>query len=353
MSALTNVDLDSIFESPPKKSPSAPKPVKPLVPSPATPDSPTPGILATSPDSATPGILATSIDRNTWEKYVDRYPYSLGIVYETIIKATGVSKAAFGEQHYFEHGYREGRVLTPKPDSDLIDYGYYVENYATLVEPFRKGIAGPQGVSLFEWGKWHHDTYGKTENRSPTGGIDWGAIIRNNKELFAKYTDARKAKSELTAFQFGFENQSLAITSEGVKIGTEFKDIITGRRIFALADDDVIAGSDDGDIISGGSGNDKIDGAGGRDLVFGGGGSDLFFIPSEGITYVRDFRKGADAIKGKEGSKYKLELSPMFDYIVSTDIVDETRTTRMNVAGVAPWDLTFAIKSGALDNVYI
>lgn len=341
MSALTNADLDSIFESPPKKSPSAPKPDKPLAFSLATPISPT------------ESILATSIDGSIWEEYVDRYPYSLGLVYETIIKTAGVSKAAFGERHYIEYGYREGRVLMPEPDSDPMDYGYYVENYATLVEPFRKGIAGPQGVSLFEWGKWHYDTYGKSEKRSPAGGIDWGAIIRNNKELYAKYTDAKKAKPELTAFQFGYENQSLAITSEGVKIGTELNDAITGRRIFALAGADIITGSEMSDIIAGGAGNDKIDGAGGVDLVFGGGGSDLFYIPLTGTTYVRDFRKGADAIKGLEGSKYKLELSPSFDYMVSTDFVDETRTTRMNIAGVAPWDLNFAIKYGALDNVYI
>lgn len=263
-----------------------------------------------------------------WEMYVDRYPLTLGVIYENLIKPSGQSKAAFGENHYINNGQFEGRVLKSELSSDLNDYGAYVENYGTtLLDVFRTGVGpsdrGDRKLSLFEWGKWHYETYGKTEGRDVRGGVDWGAIVNNNGSLLSQFTDAKRKDSSMTAFKWGNLNQSVISTTLGAELaaGSDLDDALQGNRVFGLNGKDVVIGTAKSDILHGGFGNDIIIGIEvavapkgvaeiiptatssvvpvrpARDYAYGGPGDDQFVLQKGAWLQIQDFRKGSDVIR--------------------------------------------------------
>jgi len=219
-------------------------------------------------------VKVDSIDRSIiaamtpadWEMYVDRYPLTLGVIYNNLIKPSGQSKAAFGESHFINNGQYEGRVIkVTTGKEDLNDYGAYVENYGTtLLDVFRTGVGptdrGDRKLSLFEWGKWHFETFGKAEGRDVSGGVDWGAIVRNDSRLLSQFTDAQRADSKLTAFKWGMLNQSVISTTLGkeLAVGSALDDTLQGNRVFGQGGADVVIGSAAADILHGGFGNDII-----------------------------------------------------------------------------------------------
>jgi len=308
-----------------------------------------------------PDILKT-ITPSDWEMYVDRYPLTLGTIWKNQINpSTGQSKAAFGESHYLANGDREGRVLKATLGSDLNDYGAYVENYGTtLLDVYRSGTAAtnPYGDkrSLFEWGKWHYDNFGKAEGRQIAGGVDWGAIVRNDSTLLSQFTDAQRIRPSLTAFQWGYDNQSSIKGALGIAIGTDLADTLSAQRTFALGGDDTIIGTTANDILHGGFGNDAITGGGGKDLVYGGPGDDIFQLAPGSILNIRDFRKGADLIQLTGGlKKAAITLEEDFGSGVSSTIFVDTNSTKTlgSVYGMRPGDLTFAIASKGVGNVWV
>jgi len=321
-----------------------------------------------------------------WAQYVDRYPLTLGVIYENLIKPSGQSKAAFGENHYINNGQFEGRVIKPDLSSDLNDYGAYVENYGTtLLDVFRTGVGpsdrGDRKLSLFEWGKWHFETYGKSEGRDVKGGVDWGAIVNNNGKLLSLFTDAKRKDSSMTAFKFGNLNQSIISTTLGSELasGGDLDDVLQGNRVFGLNGKDVVIGTEKSDILHGGFGNDIIIGIEvavapkgvaeiiptatssvvpvrpARDYVYGGPGDDQFVLQKGAWLQIQDFRKGSDVIRlgdfGKAGIILEENLSLSSP---STDFVDvNTGQTLATVFGQRSGDFTYALASRGMANVFL
>jgi len=312
--------------------------------------------------------LMTAVD---WERYIDRYPLTLGVIYNNplfgviynnLIKPSGQSKAAIIESNWINNGQYEGRVLkVTTGKEDLNDYGAYVENYGTtLLDVYRSGTAAtnPYGYkrSLFEWGKWHYDNFGKTEGRQIAGGVDWGAIVRNDSTLLSQFTDAQRIRPSLTAFQWGYDNQSSIKGALGIAIGTDLADTLSAQRTFALGGDDTIIGTTANDILHGGFGRDAITGGGGKDLVYGGPGDDIFQLAPGSNLNIRDFRKGADLIQLTGGlTKAAITLEEDFGSGVSSTIFVDTNSAKTlgSVYGMRPGDLTFAIASKGISNVWV
>jgi len=312
--------------------------------------------------------LMTAVD---WERYIDRYPLTLGVIYNNplfgviynnLIKPSGQSKAAIIESNWINNGQYEGRVLkVTTGKEDLNDYGAYVENYGTtLLDVYRSGTAAtnPYGDkrSLFEWGKWHYDNFGKAEGRQIGGGVDWGAIVRNDSTLLSQFTDAQRIRPSLTAFQWGYDNQSSIKGALGIAIGTDLADTLSAQRTFALGGDDTIIGTTANDILHGGFGRDAITGGGGKDLVYGGPGDDIFQLAPGSNLNIRDFRKGADLIQLTGGlTKAAITLEEDFGSGVSSTIFVDTNSAKTlgSVYGMRPGDLTFAIASKGISNVWV
>lgn len=249
-----------------------------------------------------------SMTDSDWEAYVDRYRMTLGIVYEGRVGKTGMSKADFGRSHYSEYGLREGRSLVEGRDSDLSDYGAYVENYgSTLLDVYRSNrlsIEELKDATLFEWGKWHYRNYGKREGRNLSGGIDWGAIVREIPRLHREYEADKKDEGEITAFEWGARHSRRLNDLDETSIGSEDADILTGKYTHGGAGDDIITGTKGDDVLSGGNGDDIISGGeGGFDRVYGGAGRDVFIIDKNTTLDIRDYRGGVDALATGKGIK--------------------------------------------------
>ena len=324
-----------------------------------TPTPVEPATPAISPEKA---AAISGMTASDWEMYVDRYPLTLGTIYENDVKpSTGQSKAAFGESHYINYGFNEGRILKVASTSDdLTDYGAYVENYGTtLLDVYRSGVGTTNEdgskKTLFEWGKWHYQEFGKAEGREIAGGVDWGAIVRNDSALLSQYEDAKRANPELTAFEFGFNNQSTIRSTTGVSVGSGNFDDLTGQRVFGLNGNDTVRGTIGNDILHGGFGNDTIIGGGGLDQTYGGPGSDIFVLNSGGTLNIRDFRQGADVVQLGDVTKEQLSLQELFiGNATSTLFVDnQTGNTLATIYGQRPSDFTFANSSNGIANVYI
>jgi len=328
-----------------------------------------------------------SISSSDYEIYVDRYPLTLGVIYNNLIKPSGQSKAAFGESHFINNGQYEGRVLkVTTGKEDLNDYGAYVENYGTtLLDVFRTGVGptdrGDRKLSLFEWGKWHFETYGKAEGRDVSGGVDWGAIVRNDSRLLSQFTDALRADSKLTAFKWGTLNQSVISTTLGkeLDVGSALDDTLQGNRVFGQGGADVVIGSAAADILHGGFGNDIIIGIEqaaavkgipgiiptaasanvpkrpARDYVYGGPGDDQFVLANGAWMQIQDFRKGSDLIRLGNFTKAQITLEENLSLgSPSTDFVDTaTGQTLATVYGQRAGDFTYAIASRGLANVFV
>ena len=334
-----------------------------------------------------PDILSR-ITASDWEMYVDRYPLTLGVIYTNLIQpSTGQSKAAFGESHYIANGDREGRILkVTSPADDLNDYGAYVENYGTtLLDVYRSGVAAtnPYGDkrSLFEWGKWHYETYGKAEGRDVSGGVDWGAIVRNDSRLLSQFTDAQRADSKLTAFRWGFLNQSSISSTLGkeLAVGSALDDTLQGNRVFGQAGSDVVIGSAAADILHGGFGNDVLIGIEqsaavkdipgiiptatspalptrpAKDYVYGGPGDDQFVLAKGAWIQIQDFRKGSDVIRLGNYTKAQISLEENLALASpSTDFIDTTTgQTLATVYGQRAGDFTYALASRGMAGVFV
>jgi len=328
-----------------------------------------------------------SISSSDYEIYVDRYPLTLGVIYNNLIKPSGQSKAAFGESHFINNGQYEGRVLkVTTGKEDLNDYGAYVENYGTtLLDVFRTGVGptdrGDRKLSLFEWGKWHFETYGKAEGRDVSGGVDWGAIVRNDSRLLSQFTDALRADSKLTAFKWGTLNQSVISTTLGkeLAVGSALDDTLQGNRVFGQGGADVVIGSAAADILHGGFGNDIIIGIEqaaavkdipgivptassavvparpAKDYVYGGPGDDQFVLAKGAWMQIQDFRKGSDLIRLGNYTKAQITLEENLSLgSASTDFVDTaTGQTLATVYGQRAGDFTYAIASRGLASVFV
>jgi len=329
-----------------------------------------------------PKDLLAKMTASDWEMYVDRYPNTLGVIYQNLIKASGQSKAAFGEKHYLENGFAEGRLLkVAGKGDDLNDYGAYVENYgATLLDVYRSGV-GPSSSSLFAWGKWHYETFGKGEGRDVNGGVDWGAIVKNDSKLLSQFTDAQRSDPTLTAFKWGNLNQSVIATTIGKELstGSPLSDTLQGTRLFGQAGDDILIGTTDADIINGGFGNDIIIGIEQakavkdvlsipatassstvpsrykRDYVYGGPGDDQFILSPGAWLLVQDFRKGSDVVRLGNLQKDQILLEENLTMsLPSTDFVEKsTGQTLATVFGQRAGDFTYALVSRGLANVFV
>jgi len=312
-----------------------------------------------------PDILKT-MTPSDWEAYADRYrDLQQSVLDPTTGERREINPALnriILREHYLNYGCHEGRVLkVTTGKEDLNDYGAYVENYGTtLLDVYRSGTAAtnPYGDkrSLFEWGKWHYDNFGKAEGRQIAGGVDWGAIVRNDSTLLSQFTDAQRIRPSLTAFQWGYDNQSSIKGALGIAIGTDLADTLSAQRTFALGGDDTIIGTTANDILHGGFGNDAITGGGGKDLVYGGPGDDIFQLAPGSILNIRDFRKGADLIQLTGGlRKAGVSLEEDFGSGVSSTVFVDTNSAKTlgSVYGMRPGDLTFAIASKGVGNVWV
>ena len=229
--------------------------------------------------------------------YVDRYPFTLKQAFISDYKAgKTASQHLWGQQHWLNAGSKQGRVLEIVDGTeDINDYGAYVENYGiTLLDAYRKdprAIMNGGSLSLFNWGKEHYNTLGKTRGRQIDGGADFGAIIKSNPTLSSRWQDARIVDPTLTAFDFGHRNQNLIKQTLGVQLGQDTQEKLTGQYVYGLGANDVLTGTASDDILAGGFGDDLIaHGMGGTDAVYGGPGRDVFRLNSGGRLNIRDYR---------------------------------------------------------------
>ncbi|KZR84665.1 hypothetical protein PMIT1342_00026 [Prochlorococcus marinus str. MIT 1342] len=172
--------------------------------------------------------------------YVDRYPLTLKQAFITDYRSgKTASQHLWGQMHWLNNGSKQGRVLEVKTGKeDANDYGAYVEDYGTtLLDEYRKdsrAIINGGRLSLFNWGKEHYNTMGKARGRQIDGGADFGAIIKLNSSLYARWQDARIANPTLTAFDFGYRNQNVIKQTLGVKLGRDTKEKLTGQHVHTV-----------------------------------------------------------------------------------------------------------------------
>lgn len=337
----------------------APVVVAPLPnPVPVLPAAPTDPFLSFQP-AQLPGP-PTNPALSKFYDYVDRYPLSLKAAFIADYKAgKAPSQHLWGQQHWLNSGKNQGRVLEIVDGAeDVNDYAAYVENYGTtLLDLYRKSPdsnpASPSFKSLFNWGKNHYLTLGKSAGRLIDGGADWGAIVIQNFDLYTRWQDAQITTPGLSAFAFGYRNQNVVKSTLGVKVGRDTSDRLSGQYVYALGGNDVISGTSNDDILSGGFGDDLIiGGSGGNDTAYGGPGLDVFRIASGGNLNIRDFRKGSDFIQLGNGLS-EASVSLVFDGLNNATLFKVGGSTIASVYGTNPNTFSFADESDGIANVFI
>ena len=291
--------------------------------------------------------------------YVERYPLTLKTAFLADYKAgKATSQALWGEQHWLRQGKAQGRVLeVVKGDEDINDYGAYVENYGTtLLDIYRqdpRASINGGSMSLFNWGRDHYIRSGQAAGREIDGGVDWGAIVSLNPDLYTRWQDARISDPTLSAFSYGFRNQNSVRTALGVQVGRDTTDKLTGQYVYALGGNDVLMGTDKNDILVGGFGDDLIvNGNGGQDVVFGGPGKDVFVLNAGGILNIRDFRLGSDLVTlGPALDPAKVTLT--YDSQTSGTVFRYDSEIVGQVYGLNPGQFSFAAQSDGITNAYL
>jgi hypothetical protein len=245
-----------------------------------------------------------SIDQ--YYSYVEQYPMTLlTAFYSDYIEGKIDNEAVWGKKHWNRYGKIEGRSLpdgTSLSSLDISDYGAYVENYgSTLLDAYRndpRAVKNGGSMSMFEWGKEHYNKLGKAVGRELLGGVDWGAIVRNDLDLYNQWKNETTEQPNLSAFSYGFQHKNEIKGSRAVSIGTDSSDKLTGQLVYGQNGNDVLCGTGGICILSGGFGDDLIVAAnGGSDIAYGGPGSDIFQLNAGSSLNIRDFRKGADMIQ--------------------------------------------------------
>jgi hypothetical protein len=211
-------------------------------------------------------------------------------------------------------------------------------------------------MSLFAWGKEHYTNWGKAEGREIDGGVDWGAIVRKNLDLYNKWQDAKFKTPTLSAFAYGYGNQNSIKSTNNVVVGSDNQDKLTGEIVYGLNANDVICSSGGSGILSGGFGDDLIVAAnGGSDTVYGGPGSDVFQLNTGSFLNIRDFRKGADMIQlgvGLAQGSIKMEWNGaenttyVYNGLINGSLIAK-------IFGKTPTDFSFANSSNGVTNVYM
>lgn len=314
--------------------------------------------LKFTPDAAFP--RPTNVALEKFYDYVDRYPLTLKQAFIADYKAgKASSQHLWGQQHWLTAGKDQGRVLEVVTGTeDVNDYGAYVENYGTtLLDIYRSSPdsnpSSPTYKSLFNWGKEHYNTVGKQAGRQINGGADYGAIVLKNFDLYTKWQDARIVDPDLSAFAFGYRNQNTIKASQGVQVGRDTQEKLTGQYVYTLGGNDVLTGTVNDDLLVGGFGDDLIcNGNGGTDLVYGGPGQDVFQIRSGGTLDIRDFRKGNDFIKLASGLT-EGDIKLQFDGLNNATLFKKGSETLAAVYGTSPLDFSFAAESDGIKNVFI
>ena len=307
-----------------------------------------------------PAYTAGNPDYDKYYYYVERYPLTLKSAFiADYVAGRSTNEAIWGQNHWFNWGKTvDGRVLEVVTGTeDTKDYGAYVENYGTtLLDIYRKDVRAPINggtLSMFAWGKEHYNNWGKAEGREIDGGVDWGAVVRNDLNLYNKWQDAKRVTPTLSAFAYGFNNQSTISQALNVKIGSDTPDKLTGSIVYGLNANDVLVGTSSNDILAGGFGDDLIVGVnGGTDTAFGGPGSDVFLL-NEGTTLnIRDFRKGADLIQlGATLTSAGITTSWSGEDKVTSFYSGSSLLAQ--VYGKTPTDFTYADSSNGIAKVYI
>ena len=266
------------------------------------------------------------------------------------------SQALWGQQHWFGSGLKQGRVLEIIDGTeDVNDYGAYVENYGTtLLDIYRaspdSNPASDSFKSLFNWGKDHYNTVGKAAGRQIGGGADFGAIVKQNFDLYTKWQDAKITDPSLSAFDFGYRNQNTIKATFGVKIGRDTQEA-AGQYVW-LGGNDVLRAAA-ADILAGGFGDDLIiGGSGDTDTAFGGPGQEVFRFTEGGALNVRDFRKGTDLIQLAVGLT-DADVTLRFDAFTNSTQFSTAQGVIGTVYGVSPLDLSYADESQGIQRVFI
>ena len=329
----------------------------PTTPAPPTPPVPTDDYLNFAPQT----LPARPFDATAkYFDYVDRYPLTLKTAFIADYNAgKAPSQALWGQQHWLAAGSKQGRVLEIVTGlEDVNDYGAYVENYGTtLLDIYRaspdSNPASPTFKSLFNWGKDHYNTVGKAAGREVGGGVDWGAIVKQNFDLYTKWQDAKITNPSITAFAYGYRNQNVIKSANGVQVGRDTREKLTGQYAYGLGGNDVLTGTANDDLLHGGFGDDLIcHGNGGTDLVYGGPGKDVFKLHSGGTLNIRDFRKGTDFIQLGDGMT-DADVQLVYDGFNGSTSFKKGSETLASVYGTNPNDFSFAQQSEGLDNVFI
>jgi len=314
--------------------------------------------LSLTPETL-PAYSAGNAQMDKYYYYVERYPLTLRTAFiADYFAGRTTNEAIWGQNHWFNEGSKNGRVLEVVTGAeDTKDYGAYVENYGTtLLDIYRKDArASINGgnMSMFAWGKEHYNSTGMAAGRQIDGGVDWGAIVLNNLDLYNKWQDSRRINLTQTAFAYGYNNQSSITQQLDVKIGSDNQDKLTGGIVYGMNANDVLVGTAGNNILAGGFGDDLIVGVnGGSDTAFGGPGRDVFQLNAGTTLNIRDFRKGADMIQlgsaltstgitlqwgGEDNSTYFYQGSSIL----------------AKVFGKTPTDFTYADSSSGMSKVYI
>ena len=304
--------------------------------------------------------MSTNWNIDKYYYYVEQYPITLRTAfYAEYVAGRSTNEALWGQNHYLLYGQAEGRAL---PDTtgvltDSNDYGAYVENYGTtLLDIYRKdprAVSNGGTMSMFAWGKEHYTNWGKAEGREITGGVDWGAIVRNNLDLYNQWQDAKIVTPTLSAFAYGFQHQSVIKLSQNVFVGSDSSDKLTGQIVYGLNANDVVCSSGGTGILAGGFGDDLLVAAnGGSDTAFGGPGSDVFQLNAGSSLNIRDFRKGADLIQlGSSLSSSSVRLQ--WSGEENTTYFYNGSSIVGKVFGKTPTDFTYADSSSGVSKVYI
>jgi hypothetical protein len=305
-------------------------------------------------------IMSGNWNTDKYYYYVEQYPMTLRTAfYADYLAGRSTNEALWGQNHYLLYGQPQGRSI---PDTtgvlaDSNDYGAYVENYGTtLLDIYRtdpRAEINGGTMSLFAWGKEHYTKSGKAAGREITGGVDWGAIVLKDLNLYNQWQDAKIINPSLTAFAYGFQNQNKIKSSASAFIGSDTSDKLTGQIVYGLNGNDVLCSAGGTGILAGGFGDDLIVAAnGGSDTAYGGPGSDVFQLNAGSSLNIRDFRKGADMIQlgsSLSSSSIKLqwagEENATYFYNGSSFIG--------KVYGKTPTDFTYADSSSGVSKVYI